>query len=540
MSEKVNTLLNDLTLEEKVGQTLCWNVAGRPLRQIEKTLKTYPVGSVFHAYARSDYTRRVTELADRVLKTPIITCMDLVNGAGCRLQTESTLFPWQLAVGAADDEGLAEEMGRITAREARAAGVHWTFGPIVDLSYNRDNPMMHMRTFGQDPERVTRMARAFIRGAQRERLIAATAKHFPGDGIDDRDSHICTSINSLDEEEWFEKYGYVWKSVIEEDVWAVMSGHIALPWIDPADNYLGPRPATLSHKIQVELLKERLGFEGVIISDAIPMIGFCSHGSFEELVPENIASGSDMVLWAEPERDMPAVLKAVEEGKLSEERLNDAVRRVLTLKEKLGLLDNSVTVPEVSEEQRIEYAAVANKVGEKSITIVRDELNQLPVHIQPGAEVLTVTCQFHEPVRGVVQELTHVDNELRSRGFHVTHLLNPNIEQLRQTIRNFDHVFINLHFPPRYGTVKLYGSVAMMFWSGFWHGHPSVTFTSFGDPNKLWEMPYLPNYINCYSNTPSSQKAAVRVWLGEIPAVGKTPISLEGFFKVETTTAGAE
>jgi beta-N-acetylhexosaminidase len=153
--------------------------------------------------------------------------------------------------------------------------------------------------------------------------------------------------------------------------------------------------------------------------------------------------------------------------------------------------------------------------------------------LEEGARVLTVSCAFDEDTRGYVKELSVVDDELRARGFEVEHLLNPGNDILNARCQEFDAVFMNVHVMPRYGTTRMFGQIAGIFWNSFWHKHDRVVFTTFGDPYKLYEMPYVPNYVATFSNTPSSQRAVVKVWLGEMAATGRLPVSLPGYFERE-------
>ena len=528
--KQIARIVAGMSVEEKIGQVFCIHTWKSSAEEVAATLEKYPCGGVFFGYRTAEDSRRIMDKMGSVSRLPVIGAADLVNGAGSRIKG-GTLFPWQMAIGAADSEDLAEKVGIATAKEGRSAGIHWTFGPIVDLSLNIANSMMHTRTYGDDPEHVSRLARAFIRGVQKDNLMAAGAKHFPGDGVDEWDTHIRPSVNSYDKERWFRTFGRIWKSVIDSGVYTVMSGHLALPWLDDPYDYRGPRPATLSSKIQIDLLRNQLGFKGVVISDAIPMAGFVGYESFEKAVPLNIETGSDMVLWAEPERDFPHMLKALDSGLLSEERLNTAVANVLALKLKLNLFEKDVR-PDVTEKEKAQFGSWAEEIGRKSVTVIKDATQSIPVkNLKQGSRVLTITCCFENDTRGYIQELETVDEELRRHGFVVDHLKNPTWEGGLKNVNDYDAIFVNLHIVARYGSTRLLAGTADVFWTGFWHDRDNVIFTSFGDPYKLAEIPFVPNYINCYSNTPASQREAVRVWLGESPGRGHIPTSLEGFYE---------
>ncbi|MGE4489443.1 MAG: beta-phosphoglucomutase [Kiritimatiellales bacterium] len=528
--KRIDQLVAGMSIEEKIGQVFCMHSRKESAQELAEKVEKYSIGGVFFGYRTMQESREIMDAVSGVSRLPVIGAADLVNGAGSRLEG-GTLFPWQMAVGAADSEDLAEKVGIATAKEGRNAGLHWTFGPIIDLSLNIANSMMHTRTYGDHPGHVTRLANAFIRGVQKDNLMAASAKHFPGDGVDEWDTHIRSSVNSYDEERWFKTFGAIWKSVIDSGVYTVMAGHLALPWMDDPYDWRGPRPATLSSKIQIDLLRNQLGFKGVVISDAIPMAGFVGYESFAKAVPLNIETGSDMVLWADPERDFPHMLKALGSGLLSEERLNTAAGNVLALKMKLNLFEEDVR-PEVTQEDKILFERWAEEIGKSSVTVIKNANGALPItDLVPGSKVLTISCCFENDTRGYIQELETVDEELRKRGFMVDHMKNPSWDNADTFADTYDAVFVNLHIVARYGSTRLLNGTADVFWTGFWHGKKNVVFTSFGDPYKLAEIPFVPNYINCYSNTPASQREAVRVWLGESPGTGHIPTTLAGFFE---------
>jgi beta-N-acetylhexosaminidase len=199
----------------------------------------------------------------------------------------------------------------------------------------------------------------------------------------------------------------------------------------------------------------------------------------------------------------------------------------------VGLLDEQQPEVTVTEEEKRNYERHSLEIGEHSVCMVRNEDGAIPVKLKPGAKVLTVSVQLDQKVRGVTQALDTVDEELRKRGYEVDNLVNPFGYHLSEISHEYEAVFVNLHIPPRYGTTALAGGTAMVLWRAFWTSHPQVVFTSFGDPYKIYEMPYVPNMLNCFSNSPSSQKAAVKVWMGEMEAKGKSPVSLEGFFEAK-------
>jgi len=376
----VDALLGSLSIEEKIGQTLCWFISRESEEEIEAIAKAVPVGSVFLKFCSQERIARVTEIVNRHSRVPVIISSDLDRGAGPFIEG-ATSFPYMMALGATNNTGLARKVGRATAREGRAMGIHWTFSPVVDLNRNFQNPIVNVRALGEDKLHVVRMAEAYIEGIQQDALMAATAKHFPGDGLDDRDQHLCTSHNPLSRPDWDELFGYVWKRVINKGVMSIMAGHIAMPSVDTGlGDYRGPPPATLSYALQTELLKQELGFKGVLVSDAYPMIGFTSHLPTSRLAVENIRTGSDMLLFAEPLRDAKLLLEAYRSKELTEARLDDAVERILTMKHALGILSGRTADPP-TEVETCEFSTWSQQVAEHSTSIVRDETGLLPVKL---------------------------------------------------------------------------------------------------------------------------------------------------------------
>lgn len=521
----VDKTLASLTIEEKIAQLLfpsAYNLAdestGEKWKQI---IGKVPIGGIYIARSESQHILKFTRAIQRESKVPVIVAGDLENGPGSVIMGRRIDFPHPMACGAADDETLAYRMGEASALDGRAHGIHWSFAPVVDLSLNFKNPIANVRSLGEEPERVKKLAVSIMKGMQDNGMVA-TAKHFPGDGVDDRDQHFCTSINSLSREEWFKVYGQVWKDVFEAGVLSVMVGHVALPFMDNerVDNY-GPMPATASYRIQTQLLREELGFEGLVVSDAQLMNGLSSRLSLKERVVQNILTGSDMAHAVKTEQAFQALRETVKEGKLSEERINESVRRILRLKAWLGLNKSREPLPMPSEEKQSEWAKASLEMARKSIVIVRNFDGRIPLKAKPGATILTVTLTY-----GDRYELDTMDSLLKQHGFRVTHLRNPRFTHLAEEMSKADIVLLNYVILPHlmYGTVNLVGGIIEALWDSPWKEHPGVVFSSFGNPYHLYELPAVPNWVNVYSPVEVSQKAFVEVLLGERKETGKSPV----------------
>lgn len=311
---------------------------------------------------------------------------------------------------------------------------------------------------------------------------------------------------------------------------AIMPGHISLPdYQGFADRPEDAPPATLSAKLLNDLLRTELGFEGLLISDASGMIGMASRVPTEERAVESIRAGVDMYLFPDTIKDFERLVQAVEQGRLAEERVRQAARRVLEMKARLNLHRNRFG-PQPSAVDKSKYQQAAQTMADKSITVLRRD-NFLPLTLKPGSRVLTVTIGQINPFNKFIPllDLSVFDDELRRRGFQVEHLLNPEDDVLLAKAAEFDAVFVNLMTLPYtvLGCIRnLVGHLGHWYWRTIFVDYPQVRFTSFGNPYLLHEMPHLPNLLAAYGSSDVSQRAAVKVWLGEIEAQGDCPVRL--------------
>lgn len=524
---KIDELLGSMTLEERIGQLLC--PALPKVSRLPRPLADVPLGGFFVMGRDGGQIAAFQKRLSRNTRVPLIVCSDLENGAGPAIPGQME-FAHAMGLAATGSPKLVREAARVTAAQGRANEVHWTLGPVCDINYNPANPVVNNRAFGDTPEVVGTMAEAFLRGIQDKRLMAATAKHFPGDGMDDRDQHLCTSINPLSRKDWMRTYGEVWRRVFDAGVLTVMTGHIALPWKDSSPSpFGGYRPATLSRRIQRELLRKELGFEGVLISDAIPMVGYSAHVRKGDEAVAFLRAGGDVVLFSNPVADLPRILEAVRSKEIREAQIDSSVERILRLKAALGLLDDNDFPPEQPKHR--EVITLAQNIADRACTIVRNNKRIIPLNLDRGAKVLTITIAHDIPwaIWYGGPDLPTIDQELTKRGFRVDHLRNPDHYAILKSIESYDAVFLNVKNRPhcQIGTLRLNASHAMTLWRAFWTENPKTIFTSFGNPYLIHELPHAPAMINMYSWTAEQQKAAVKVWLGEMRATGSSPVCLK-------------
>ncbi len=462
---------------------------------------------------------------------PALVAADVECGPGKFEGYEPT--PYSMALGAADDPEAVERMHRACAEICRKAGINWTFSPVVDINTNPDNPVTNIRAISDNADKVIKIASAQIRGFQKDGLVMSACKHFPGDGTDDRNQHFCTTVNRLTADEWMNTFGKVYRAMFETGVASVMVAHICLPALQDAEEYdeiLGYRPASLSYSLQTKLLKERLGFKGCIVSDAMSMVGACAVLPDEKLAVEFLKSGGDMLLFPVPE-DFDRIKKAVEEGELSIERLKDAVTRVLRLKEQARLFEKEETVF-ASMKGEFDVQKETDMVTQKAVKIVRNSENIVPLTLKKGAKILSIQILSEKDKEG----LPEIEKELKKRGYQVDTWMNPKHYAIKENMQEYDCILVNCklscHSYPG-GSLRAGWEHVSCFWRGYIFRHPKVIFTSFGDPYKLYDFPFLKTYINTFCDSPASQRGFVKILLGEAQPEAKNPVTLKGFFETE-------
>lgn len=533
--QKLNNIIESLSVEEMVGQLLNFNcTVGTDINEFKRIVKRVRPGGIFvHAQTNKETIDEYTSIVNKCSKVPVIIAADVENGPGWAIKGESYL-PSPMAWGACDDEKLIESAGKVTGEICRKNGVHLSFAPVVDINYNKDNPVVNNRAVSDSPKQVAKIAGAYVKGMQANGMMVSCCKHFPGDGMDDRNQHFCTTINTFSKEEWLNTYGYVYKKMFECGVASVMVAHIALPSVeDYVDPVLGPRPSTLSYKIITKLLKEELGFEGCVVSDAMTMVGASVMCPPERLSIEFIKAGGDMVLFP-LERDYDYVLKAVKSGEISMERLKDAVSRVLKLKMQARLFeDQEKLCREITLSADIKD--ISESIGEKSVTVIKNTQNLIPLSIKKGGKFLIINLQI-ESISRFAEDVSALSAELEKRGYIVDSLKasEVNHHELEKIKGDYDCILITGRFDPWThpgGTLRIGWGNVMPFWRGVVVDHPCVIFVSFGDPYKLYEFPFLRTYVNAYSPTLETVRAFAKVLLGEKPIAGKSPVKLNGYFE---------
>ena len=549
----VNDTLSAMTLEEKAGQVFCPMGFSDDPGLLHHMLCDLHVGGMMYRPGPAAYIQNTHRAIQSMAKIPLLLAANTENG-GNGLAFEGTSFGQPMAVAATDDPENAYRMGYTACAEGAALGLNWSFAPIVDINYEFHNPITNVRTFGSDAERVIACGSAYMRAAK-ENGVAVSIKHFPGDGVDERDQHILTSVNYLSREEWNASFGKVYSTLIEQGAETVMVGHIALPsYASEEEKYL---PASLSRSLMTGLLREKLGFNGLISTDATPMVGFTAAMPREKAIPTAIEAGADMILFNKDlDEDYRFLLAGIESGILTIERLDEAVTRILATKAALRLHEKQKTgtlVPGTEELGVVgceKHRAWAKEVADKAVTLVKDTQGLLPLSTQKYKRVyLNVIQKDNSPENPVVQswkelfEREGFEVTVRDRRISITvqdmgdipgmsaekkALMHEMYRSTREAREAYDlYVYIcNMENASNNTTLRLNWNVAFGLGDDapWFVSEVPALMISTAYPYHLFDAPMLKTYINAYAGTPDYQRAVMDKLMGRSAFTGKSPV----------------
>ncbi|MGL6198425.1 MAG: glycoside hydrolase family 3 protein [Lachnospiraceae bacterium] len=525
--------LESLSIEEKIGQLFCealWNCTKEEEEEIFSEIQP---GAVMFRPNKAENIKEFTERMQRKSKIPLLIAANFERGGNGGI-SDGTYYGTQMQVAATDDVVCGERLGEIAGAEGQALGFNWTFAPIIDIDYNCFSTVTNTRTYGSDPNKVIKMGKAYLRGAGNYNM-ACTIKHFPGDGMDFRDQHVVASVNTKSVEEWDATYGKVYKELIDAGCESVMTAHIKCP---AYSKYFNPEiadrdimPASLSYDLNVKLLREKLGFNGLIVSDDTHMAGFSVSMSRTKAVPYSIASGVDMFLFTiNHKEDVDYMKKGVQNGIITPERLDEAVTRILALKAKVGLNQpaEQMTISEdvVACEKHKEWA---RECADKAITLVKDVDHRLPLTPQKYKRILI--CALEGEKAGRYDNNLQYEKfrgALRENGFEVNEMdldYMPGIGKNGATISELKEKYdLILYFTgARTGYRVRWKSIVCGEIPSYVKDIPTML-VSFNSPYMLIDMPMVGTYINAYSESDYTREAVIEKMLGRSEFKGVSPV----------------
>lgn len=525
----VHATRDGLAPRDKLAQLFVLLARG-PADEALEAVKTFRPGGITRIYSDDlaseiSFARRL----DAVGPAPMLVSADL---EGSRMSLPfGTSVPNPLGLAAVDDVEATTAISTIMAEEARAVGLNWSFTPVIDINAAWRSAIVGTRSYGSDIDKIERHALAQIAAFQANG-VAATVKHWPGEGYDDRDQHLVTTVNPLTLSEWEAQFGRLYCAAIDAGVLSVMSAHIAFPAfvreLDPEATAEAFRPASLSRVLNEVLLRERLGFQGLIVSDATPMAGLGDWGPRDETLPELVIAGCDVILFSDdPNGDLMRLVKAVADGRLTQERVDEAVTRVLALKAALGL-HKERPEPNLDAASRIvatpEKLAKAKEVTARMPTLVKDTANLLPLSPAKYKRVLIYSTGAVQPFAPMPIPLSLPDR-LTQEGFEVT----VHTPDLAVRAGDYDLVLYLLAEETLLTRSRIFLDWKRLTGSVFgamhrhWHELPTLM-VSLGFPYYLYDAPRVSTYVNAYGSSDAIQEAVLEALLGRVPFTGTSPV----------------
>lgn len=560
----VEDTISSMTDEEKVGQLFFQLTQSQEEDHLKELMEKYHLGGCRYNAAPGKVIQEQNRTLQKYAKIPIlIACNTEAGGDGAC--SDGTPIGSEVKIAATDNEKYAYALGKMANEEAATLGCNMAFAPVCDIVYNWENTEIINRAFGNDPQRVAKMSAAYLRGAHTVPGFACAAKHFPGNGQDFRDAHLSNNVNYFDENEWNATYGMVYKTLFENGLEAIMAGHIMLPRyakaINPDLKDEDMMPATLSREIMTGLLREKMGFNGMVVTDASHMVAMTNRMKRADMLPLSINAGCDMFLFFnDPEEDYGIMRKAYQEGIIPEERMREALTRILGLKAHMGLhkkeKEKLVPQPEALDQTlgKDEYKEMQKTISRESITLVKyKDKETLPVKPKRYKRVMIVHIKGAGGPMGEIMRMMGMPggnnaaellkNKLCEKGFDAFIYESP-LETMKKRVEEGEKPSLNLYFAgkhaisdfvkdmdlvitlcdvqsgrPAFGMSKGGGEIP---WYVF---EIPVIVIGCGQPTMLADIPQARTYINIYDAKESTFDALVEALMkGPGAFKGKDPV----------------
>jgi len=536
----VNNTLESMTDREKLHQLFCLVTYSDDEEYCRHLSETVQPGGVMGRVMKPDQCANAVSTLQRHSRIPLLIAANLEAG-GNGVVSGGTAVCRPMQAAATGDVKFARRLGEVCGVQGSAAGVNWSFAPIIDIDYNWRNPITNFRTFGSNAETVGGMGEAYVREIQRHG-VAACIKHFPGDGCDERDQHVSTSVNSLSCEEWDKTYGAVYSRCIAAGAMSVMVGHIMQPAYTkrfaPDISNGEILPASVNRALVTGLLREQLGFNGVIVTDSTAMAGISLVMPREDMIPLTIAAGCDMFLFTKNmEEDLAFMERGFEKGVLTRERLDEAVLRILAMKAALGLPEKQASGALCPDADRLKraiaeplYKQWERECADRAITLVKEEKGVFPILPQRFPRILF--CPLDKNGNNADEKTPNGKfmRALERAGFNVTLFEAQNVTEgsmtsVSEMTSRYDMIIYSALVRARYQPV------ARIDWSSpqganiptLCHTIPTV-FVSLESPYHLVDVPQVRTYINCYNGTQSVIDALMEKLMGKSPFTGISPV----------------
>lgn len=558
-------LLKKMSLDEKVGQLVHIGINAEYLNQdsaefqrLKKQVVENKIGGITVFVGGVYETVHLVNRMQEQAKIPLLISADFETGVGMRFM-ETTNLPWNMAIAATGNPEFAKRLGVITAREARALGVQQNFAPVVDVNNNAENPVINVRSFGENPNDAARFGIAFAEGQQSGNVLA-TAKHFPGHGDTAIDSHRGLPVIDYSRERFEQTEFKPFREIIKSGVGSIMVSHISMPQLDnekverlktaykagfvegEVETEGTTIPATLSKNIVTEILKKDMGFDGLVVTDAMDMSGLTLYFNQDEAAVRAILAGNDVLIKpASANASIQGIKNAVQSGRITQERLNESVRKVLAWKYKLGLFKQKITplneIDKVVSNQ--ETRNLADEISRDAITLVKNNDNILPLKQGQKAVVLCITNgdDINWTGRNFVGSLNA--NGLQAERIALDERsTEKEIADAIAKAKQADVVIAGLFGRVRSGAKNSVGipDAGKKVLDEVLQSNVKTVSVAFGNPYLILNFPKMQNYVVSYGDMVSLQRATANALTGKSDFKGKLPITI-GNYKIGTGLA---
>lgn len=524
----VESFINDLTLKQKCAQLVmpavyrgALNPSSREYAKVLELVQEYGVGGVVLFQGSSQDQKNMLWRLQSLAKIPLLVAGDYENGLGMRID-DAVSFPHSMAIGATQNPDFAYEVGKATAIEGRKIGINFNLAPVADVNDNPLNPIINIRAYSQDKQIVSSFVNAFIKGSDDGKMLTSV-KHFPGHGNTLVDSHDDIPRIYGSKEYLLQNELYPFIKSIDHNVKSIMIGHLEVSSLDSNSKV----PASLSYPVITELLKEELGFEGLIITDAIDMRAITKYYSQEEAAVKAVLAGNDIVLAPlKPKEAIEAIYNAVIEGVIDESRINESVKKIFFAKYWLGLFEDISAGGHLdSENQKL----LAQKIADESVTLLKNDENLLPLNLNDYKNIATISIT--DGPGGLITE--YFSDLLKEKRYDVSSYKisrtskKRDYDKVKENALKGDLIIVTsfIRVRPSAGPVGI-SQTNQDFIQSIIDSGRKVVFISFNNPYLISRFPLISTYINTYSNTTFSQIAAFKAVLGEIEFKGKLPVSI--------------
>ncbi len=561
----VEQTIANMTDEEKVGQLFWQLTAGISEEYLKELMEKFHLGGCRYNAMPGKMVLNQNRVLQKYAKIPVfIACNPEQGGNG--VCPDGTFVSSQVKIGATGNTEYARAMGRVSGAQIKATGCNMAFAPVVDITYNWECEEVLMRAYGNDPKLVADMGKAYMEGLRETEGVYCCAKHFPGNGQDYRDAHMSNNINHFGSEDWMASYGHVYKTLIEGGLDAIMGGHIMMPTymqeLNPDITMDEMMPATLCPEIMTGLLRDKLGFNGMVVTDASHMVGMTNRMKRKDMLPKAINAGCDMFLFFnDPDEDYNTMLDAYKSGVISQERMTEALTRILGLKAAKGMHKMAKEELCGSDEaleaalQNAEFKAVASAISKDSLTLVKykDE-GVLPLSPEKTKRIMIVNVKGPETPMGKVMAavmggkgkkpaVEMLCEKLNEKGFEAFVYESP-LDKVMKEMAEGKPFNMNLYFAGKNAIAEFTSGMDLVITLfDVANGHPvfgmskgggeipwyvheiPVIGVSVNKPTMLADAPMLRTYINTYDSNPDTLDALVDALLaGKEAFKGVDPI----------------